>query len=248
MRKFLFTAFISVTLLLAGCFETTQEITLNDDGSGTLISTNDMSAVIPLVKQMGGKDAEKMDDETLDSTIELSSKADSIENLTPEEKELLKKGTLHMNMNLKEDKFLTTTKFSFASLAEMEKCNLLTAKIMTDALKGQLADIPGMGDMPATSSFDDYFKTSFSKGVLVKTLNKEKYADVEKDEYLKSMRETSGMGIPVSSSYIINLPRPAKKAEGKNVKLSADKKTVTIKADIDDFFDDPAKMEFRIEY
>jgi len=248
MKKLLFFLFASATLLLTGCFETTQEITLNEDGSGTLSSTNNMSAVIPLVKQMGGKDAEKMDEEVLDSTIALSTKADSIENLTAEEKKLLNKGTMRMNMNLKEDKFLTTTKFSFASPAEIVKCTMLTAKIMTNAMKGQMADIPGMGDMPPASSFDDYFITSFSKGVLVKTLNKEKYAGAENDEYLKSLKEAAGMGIPVTSEYIINLPHPAKKAEGKNVKLSEDKKTVTIKADIDDFFDDPAKMEFRIEY
>ncbi len=247
MKKFLFLVFATGTLILSGCFETTSEITLNADGSGTISSTNNMSAIIPLVKQMGA-DAGKMDDEAVDTTISLSSKADSIENLTSEEKELLKKGTMRMNMNLKEDKFITTTKFSFSSPTEIAKCNILTTKIMGNALKGQLAEIPGMGDAPEASSFDDYFTTSFSKGSIVKTLNKEKFAGAQNDEYLKSLKEVEGMGIPVTTSYVINLPSPATKVEGKNAKLSNDKKTVTIKADINDFFDEPAKMEFRIEY
>lgn len=248
MKKFLIFLSIIGSILISGCFETTQEITLNEDGSGTISSTNDMSSVIPIVKQMGGKDAGKMDDEAVDSTISLSSRADSIENLTSEEKELLKRGTLRMNMNLKEDKFITATNFSFSSPTEIAKCNTLNAKIMANAMKGQLADIPGMGEAPEASSFDDYFTTSFTRGLVVKILNNEKFAGVGNDEYLKSLKEADGMGIPVTTAIIINLPRPAKKTEGKNVKLSDDKKTVTIKADINDFYDDPATMEFRIEY
>jgi len=36
--------------------------------------------------------------------------------------------------------------------------------------------------------------------------------------------------------------------EGKGIKLSEDKKTITISSDLDDFFDDPSKLEYRIEY
>jgi hypothetical protein len=62
------------------------------------------------------------------------------------------------------------------------------------------------------------------------------------------LKEAGIMGIPVLTTQVINLPRPAKKAEGKNVKLSDDRKKVTIKSSIDDFYDEPAKMEYRIEY
>ena len=56
------------------------------------------------------------------------------------------------------------------------------------------------------------------------------------------------MGIPVGVTCIINLPKPAEKVEGKNVTLSDDKKKVTIKADLDDLFNDPEKLEFKIKY
>lgn len=55
------------------------------------------------------------------------------------------------------------------------------------------------------------------------------------------------MGIG-NSTLIINLPKPAKKTEGKNVKLSDDKKKVTITSSAEDFFDDAAGLEFKIEY
>jgi len=53
MKKIVFSLITSVTLLLTSCLETTQEITLNEDGSGTISNTNDMSALIGIAKQMG---------------------------------------------------------------------------------------------------------------------------------------------------------------------------------------------------
>ena len=56
------------------------------------------------------------------------------------------------------------------------------------------------------------------------------------------------MGLSMKATSVINLPRPAQKAEGKGIKLSEDKKKVTITADLDDFFADPAKLEYKIKY
>jgi hypothetical protein len=47
---------------------------------------------------------------------------------------------------------------------------------------------------------------------------------------------------------VINLPRPASKVEGKGLKLSEDKRKVTLSVDIDDFFDEPEKLQYVIEY
>ena len=250
MKKILLSLTLFGTLLISGCLETTQEIDLKDDGSGTLSTTNDMSSIVGLLKQMESKQTDKIGDENIDTTIALATQVDSIENLSPEEKELMKKGIMHIHVNLKDEKFSTNLKFPFTSVSEIKKYNQLANKVMGQTLKGQLGDspIPGMEDMPSPTSIEDYFNTSFSKGLFVKTLNKEKYAGVGKDEYLKGMKESAAMGMPMTTTYIINLPRPAKKAEGKNVKLSVDKKKVTIETDIDDFFDDPTKLEYRIEY
>jgi hypothetical protein len=54
--------------------------------------------------------------------------------------------------------------------------------------------------------------------------------------------------MPMNTTLIYNLPRPVKKAEGKNLKVSDDKKKVTILTSVEDFFDDVSKLEFRIEY
>ena len=56
------------------------------------------------------------------------------------------------------------------------------------------------------------------------------------------------MGSPVTVNYVVNLPKKAKKVEGKAAKLSKDKKKLTVSVTSDDFFNDPSKFEYRIEY
>jgi hypothetical protein len=256
MKKIFVTLFAGITLLLTGCFESTQEITLNEDGSGTVTNTNDMGALLGMAKQMGGgSDLEKLGDEKIDSTFSLKEGADSIPNLTPEERDIARKGTVNITMDMKENKFSTSLKFPFSSPSEITLFNNISGKILAETMKEQMGNAAGAGgqlgnddEMPAPTSFDDYYTMSFSNGVLTKTLNKEKYAKVADDEYLKSIKEAAGMGLAMKANYVINLPRPAKKAEGKGITISENKKQVRISADTDDFFDDPSKLEFRIEY
>ena len=250
MKKLLFVFFASCVILLTSCLETTQEITITNDGNGTYVNTNDMGKILSLAKNMGAASNDKMPKEAIDTILSFTAAADSMANLSPEEKELLKKGALHIIMNLEDEKFLTAMSFPFTSMDEIKKFNSLSGKMMMQTMKTQMpAKMPmGMDVMPEPSSIDDYYSLEFSKGEIKKKLNKEKYADVDKDEFLNGMKQAGAMGIPVTSTFIINLPRPAEKAEGKNVKLSEDKMKVTVLTTLDDFYDNPEALEFKIKY
>ena len=251
MQKFILSVLTVCTLFLTGCLETTQEITLNEDGSGTISNTNDLSALIGLAKQMGGAaEIEKAPQQSIDSIVSMKEAVDSIPNLTAEEKDMARNGTLKIKMNLKDEKFMTNLAFPFSKPSQIGDYNKLSGKIMAETMKSQMGDGGPMptDQMPEPSSFDDYYTIEFSNGELTKKVNKEKYAGAESDEYLKGVKQVGSMGLTMKANYIINLPRPATKAEGKNVKLSDDKKKVTISADIDDFFADPSSLEFKIKY
>lgn len=249
MKKILLSLFAASAILFTSCLDTTQEITLNDDGSGTYVNTNDMGKILTIAKNMGAASSDKIPQQAIDTSISFAATADSIPDLSAEEKELLKKGTLHITMNMGDEKLITTMSFPFSTLDDIQKFNRLSGKMMMQSMKDKMPEMPGGSDaMPEPSSFDDYYTLEFSKGELKKKLNKEKYADVEKDEFLNGMKQAGAMGIPVISTYIINLPRPAEKAEGKNVKLSDDKMKVTVSSTMDDFYDNPEKLEFKIKY
>ena len=252
--KRVFALVLAASFFLTGCLENTEEINLNADGSGTVITTSDLSSVISMAKQMGAGSKEmEVFDQTINKTIDLSSKADSIPDLTDEEKVLLKKGILNMKMDGKANEYYTKISFPFSNPEQISSYSKVTGKVFGSMLKEQMASNPtagGMGgqDLPEFSTFNDYYKLSFEKGELKKSLNKEKYAQLENDAYLKSLKEAAGMGIPVTTTYIINLPSPATKVEGKNAKLSDDKMKVTVKVSIDDFYDNPESLEFKIKY
>lgn len=252
MKRTLY-AVLAATFLLAGCLETTQEITLKEDGSGTFSTTSDMSSVLGLAKQMGGgSEMEKMSEQEVDTVLALGNQADSLQDLSPEEKEMLKKGTMAMKMNLKKEQFLTRLDFPFNSPDEIVLYGKLTNKLlgnaMKDQMKGAATGMDAAEDLPAFSSLDDYYKLSFSKGELKKSLDKEKYAGATSDGYLAGLKQATSMGIEVTSTWVINLPRPAEKVEGKNAKLSEDKMKVTVKVRLDDFFETPESLEFKIKY
>jgi hypothetical protein len=249
MKKILIYLFAATAVLFTSCLDTTQEITLNDDGSGTYVNTNDMSKILTIAKNMGAASNEKIP-QAMDTSFSFASTADSIADLTNEDKALLKTGNMQIKMSLEDEKFISVMSFPFTTLSDIQKFNQLSAKMMRSTMKEKMPADMNMGnqEMPEPSSFDDYYTLEFSKGELKKKLNKEKYANVDQDEFLNGMKQAASMGIPVVSTYVINLPRPAEKAEGKNVKLSDDKMKVTVKTSMDDFFDNPESMEFKIKY
>ncbi len=251
MKKIIFSFIAGISLFLTGCLETTQEITLNADGSGTIMNKSDMSQLIAAAKQMGGaEEIGKAGEQKIDSTVSMKEGADSIPNLTPEEREMARKGVLNILFDLEAENCYTKMTFPFASASEIGAYTKLSNKILAETLKGQMGDGGPMGEggMPEASSFDDYYTIEYTNGSLSKKLDKEKYAGAESDPYLKGVREAGAMGLAMKANYVINLPRPATSLEGKGAKLSEDKKQVMISANVDDFFDDPSMFEFSVKY
>jgi len=251
MKKFISFFIISCCFLLLGCFETTQEVTINKDGSGMFTNTTDLSNMIALIKQMGGDEAGKL--QNTDTIISLTGIADSIAGLTPDQMKIVNKGAMKLTLNMQDEKLLVKLNFPFEKLSDIESLKEILPKLSVSALK----KLPGADQMPAGSgesdsskikTFDNYFDDTLSRKVISKTLNKAKYATAADDEFMKSLQQMSTMGSPMTVNYVINLPRRAKKVEGKAVKLSDNKKKVTVSVTSDDFFNDPSKFEYRIEY
>lgn len=245
-----------VLLLLAGGMvllnscQTTKEISIQDNGEGTLVTTSDMSGLISLAKMAGkDEDLKKLDmDEKVDTTIALGDLVDALTQLTGEEKAMLKKGILGLNIDLSNEKLVTVLNVPFSDPSQINQLDALSAKIAQEILKKQIDSSGSESEEQLPSaSFDSYFTTTYSKGLIEKKLDTEKYAKVDSDENMKGMKEMAGMGV-MNTVTIFNLPRPAKKAEGKNVVLSEDKKKVTITSSMEDFFDEASKLEYRIEY
>ncbi|HEY0434704.1 MAG TPA: hypothetical protein VGC95_12590, partial [Chitinophagaceae bacterium] len=80
MKKIVYLLFFALVLMISGCFETTEDVTIAKDGSGVLTHTIDLSNLVGLLKQMGGDEMKKMSN--ADTTIQLAGLTDSVAGFT----------------------------------------------------------------------------------------------------------------------------------------------------------------------
>lgn len=242
-----------LSLAFTSC-ETTKEIMIKEDGSGSLSSSMDLSSLIGIAKMSGGEGMEELEDKKIDTSLSLKSLTDSLEALTDAEKALAGKGTMNVNMDISNDVLKTKMSFPFANASELAQVDKISNKTSSNAIMEALSagkekaggSLDEMGIPKA--SIDDYFDMTYTKNSISKKLNAEKHAKIGEDEGMEALREIAGQGMSPSNTIIIRLPRPAKKTEGKGISLSEDKKTVTIKESAEDFLDDAKSFEFTIEY
>ena len=266
MKKINWIAGLVVLVVFSGCFDTVEEVTVADNGSGTFVNSLDMGKMLGLAKTMGsGKDEMKdFDKLKMDTVINLKDVKDSLKNLNAAEKNIAATGTLKIQLDANDEKMNFTFTFPFSKISEIAgiqnilkkaKQNIIDdimKKIMgeeggkNEALLGNQDGDENKDDMGA--SIDEYYTSVYEKGKFTRKLNKEKYANVEDDKSLKSLQEMAQLGMAINMKTIINLPKPAKKAEGKGLKLSDDKKKITMEGTLDDFFEDASYFEYDIEF
>ncbi|MBD0295487.1 MAG: hypothetical protein ICV84_09875, partial [Flavisolibacter sp.] len=89
MKKILSFLLASVTLVLAGCFETTEDVTINANGSGTYIVDMDMSGLFSILEMMKDADTtatanlQKSLGRDIDSVINMRDYTDTAKNISP---------------------------------------------------------------------------------------------------------------------------------------------------------------------
>ncbi len=257
----------SLSLIVSGCLEIEESINLNADGSGTMEIKTDMSEIMGMIAMMGGDKSEKINKDTI---ISYKPYLDTAQSLTETEKNLLRNATWNIKMNSDEAIMKMTLKAPFKHPGEVNEIMAVLQKwdnvnVMSETMKGLGPDSSAGADMGMEEMGSgknslgdmtkDYFITKWENGKLSKKLDEEKYKELSKDEGLNSFKQMGDMApgggdilekITVVTKFA--LPRPAKKVEGKNVKLSDDKKTVTISCPVSDIYTNPKNFEYKIEY
>lgn len=266
MKKISWIAGMLMLVAFSGCFDTVDEFTIAENGSGTFVNSLDMGKVLGLAKTMGGGNDEMKDFEKLktDTVVNLKDIKDSLKNLTDAEKKIAETGTIRIQVDGNEEKLNFTFTFPFSNTSEIPQIQSVLKKAKADVIDNIMTklmddggnkneELPGKQENDGQpeemgANLDQYYTSVYEKGKFSRKLNKEKYANVSDDKSLKSMQEMAQMGMTINMKTVINLPKPAKKAEGKGVKLSEDKKKITMEGTLDDFFEDGTYFEYNIEY
>lgn len=257
MKKFWYGVLTVCIVFFVSCYEVNEEIVINDNGSGTYATNMDMSALVQMIQSMAGEEelAKNGLNRAIDTLINLRDVMDSAKDLTADQKRLYADGTMKLQMNMKESIFKTDVKLPFKSYGDLQK--LLSgsgAAGMGTAFKSifsakDSAQPAAPAQDQGLDQINSVFDITINKNIISRKLNKQKFDELmQKPEMAQAKQMMSG-GFEILYTTTLKLPRPVKKVDNTNlVKLSADKKTVTIRYDMLKLFDKPEDFGYTIEY
>jgi len=242
---------------LTGCIDTIEELTIRPDGTGIYNSTMDMGGMFDMIEMMAAMDTsansqlKKLSDKDMDSVISMRSFTDTASNLTDDQKKLFQDAKMRITMKQKDKVFKMGMTYPFKKLEDVQKIIELNNGGKGVGMFGKGAKENMLGEMDDKAGFPslgNYYDMTIRNGLIERKINEEKLAALKNDDKLKEMKSAGDMMGSVTFNTVINLPKPASKVEGEKVKLSADKKTVTIKSSLMDLFETPKSLAFKIEY
>lgn len=203
----------------------------------------------------------------MDTTLSLKELRDTLKNLTDTEKKILENGSMRVRVNKDEEMFQIILSFPFShstditsirKLLEKRKPAIISRKMIDLAPRDKLSpeqlaminEIPpdDQGADDLDMNLDKYYDFKYEKNKISRSLIREKFAEAKNDSALQSVMDMSKFSFPAKLKTIINLPGPAKKITGKNIIVSDDRKQILIKGTLNDFFEDPSKFEYEIDY
>lgn len=249
-------------LILTGCFEVNEEITINPDGSGFFTTSADMGEAMGMIVAMAGnagggdgglklKGQDMNLDKVVDTTISFGMMMDSAKNISPEERMLFKNATMGIKMNLKESLMKMSGRFPFTSLAQYDKIRTSMKKIQSqlkdkNPLGGAMPGGDGEGN--PLDQFSGLFVSTAADGRLTRTMDKTKMAELTSGKEMKELGEAKAMLEGIRFTTVIHLPRPAKSLGNKSAVVSEDRKTVTISYNLIQMMESPESATYNIEY
>lgn len=255
MKKYWY-GVLAAVMLFVSCYEINEEIVINKDGTGTYVTKMDMSALIQMMQTMAGEEELSKSglDRAIDTLVQLKSVMDTAKNVTEEERRLYADGTLKLQLNIKENIFKSDIAFPFKSRGDLQRLMMGAGSSSMGAVFKKLfspADSTGQ-DAPVQDQgleqINNIFDVVIDDHKISRQLNKQKYdALMERPEIVQAKQMSAG-GVEVLYTTTIKLPSKVKKTDNPIVKISEDKRSVTIRYDLLKLFESPEKFSYTIEY
>ncbi|MCF6347189.1 MAG: hypothetical protein L3J20_02660 [Flavobacteriaceae bacterium] len=232
--------FIGLITSLTSCMFT-EEIYINNNGSGKYAFKIDMSEMMRSMGEMSPNDSLK-ESKVLDTIIFfkdiLEENKDSIAALDKEDKEIiedLKDLKLHMQVDEEKGKMLLDFKMDFNNISELKNMEQKIAKAQALSEKKKKKD----KSMPSNSDVSYSFKgKTFSRKVTLKDVT---------EEQLNEIKEASAFLEGGLYKIIYHFESEIKSVSFKGAKLSNDKKTMTIEVPMDSIIKNQKLLDFEVK-
>jgi hypothetical protein len=256
MKKIWFCV-VSVIVLFISCYEINEDIVINDNGTGTYSTRMDMSALIQMMQTMMGEEelAKSGLNRSIDTLIRLKSVLDTAKNVSDEEKRLFSDGTLNLQLDMEKSVFKTNMQLPFKSLNDLQKIMMGSGNNTMGSVFREVFSQKDSAQNPAAPKNDGFdqinniYDVKITRHEISRSLNKKRYDSVMSKPEIMQAKQMAGGGVEILFTTTIRLPSKVKKVDNAElIKLSDDKKTVTIRYDIMKLLDTPDKFSYKIEY
>lgn len=242
MKLYKLLLFLITAVFFTSC-NFTENIYINEDGSGKMSFDVDASAIMDMAgDQMKN---EKSMDSTFAFKTFFDSKKDSIAKLPKADQERLKKMenfSVNMKMKPEERKFMFSVVTNFKNTSEL--VDMMEAMKTIDDMKGKKQEEnPGNPFSNISQSNTDlkfaYDGKTFSRKVKVKDAALQKtIAD--------SLGSMKGMLAAFNYTIKYHFPKKVKSVSNKNALFSEDRKTITIEYPFTDYLEKPESLSFDV--
>ncbi len=103
--------------------EVNEEIVINEDGSGTYLTKMDMGQLLEMMQSFAGEEELTKEglDRAIDTTIQMKDILDSAKDLSAEQKALMARGTMKMQMDIKKKLFKIDLLFPYTGYSSLQK-------------------------------------------------------------------------------------------------------------------------------
>lgn len=246
MKKLHLLGFLVFALSLGSC-TFTENIYINDDGSGKFSLDMDGSAILAMVPEDSLKN-EKSVDTTIYFKDVLKEKQDSISKLSAEEQAKFKKMenfVMNMKMNAAQKQMLFSLATDFKNVSELGDA-FSTMGALKDSKKDKANDNPMTSMLGGLGNNDNKISYSYDG----KKFTRKGVANKSKEVKEKDSQEESMQMILESSTYVVkyHFPKAVKKVSNDKAQFSEDRKTITIEYPFSEYKDTPEKLNFEVEF
>ena len=152
-------------------------------------------------------------------------------------------------MNQEEKNFKLTMTYPFNKMDDLQKLiELQQSDKVPNPLKQSMGDEMAATGDNGLPSIDKIMNLTFKKGLIERKIDQEKLNVLKNNEQFKEAGQVEEMLETITFSSTFHLPKAAKNTRGEKLKLSDDKKTVTMNYNLLDLIKTPASLEFKVEY
>ncbi|MEM9363464.1 MAG: hypothetical protein AAGA43_12555 [Bacteroidota bacterium] len=222
----------------------TEEITINEDGSGKLSINFDGSELMEMAGEEMMKDNEKAVDSLISFKDLLEEKKDSIAQLSPEEQAKLKKlepFNMRMVMNPEEKQMKFDLFSEFKNVNEVNDAfNAFQSASSLGPNNGQGKQPKIGGEEPTTEVNYNYSGNTFSRTATI----------IDQEMFQQSIDSLQGAEMFLSgSTYTLkyHFPKRVKSASAEGATFSADGKTLIYEVKFLDLMKDPSVLDLEVE-